>query len=126
TENIPFLSSENNIDTYGRFNQGAARGVLLKVYLNAEVYTGTPQWENAIKVADEIISSGHYQLEPDYSAPFSRDNTGSSEIVFAIPFDSERGGGFQVLLKSLKPALQEVFNTSTGFWGGSASAPQFI
>lgn len=126
TVNIPLLSPENNIDTYGRFNQSAARAVLLKVYLNAEVYTGTPQWNNVITVADEIIGSNHFQLESDYSASFRRDNTGSPEIVFAIPFDSERGGGFQVLLKSLKPALQEVFNTSTGFWGGSASAPQFI
>lgn len=126
TENIPKLSAENNMDTYGRFNQWAGKAVLLDVYLNAEVYTGTPQWNNVISVADEIINSGHFQLESNYLAPFRRDNAGSSEIVFAIPFDSERGGGFQVLLKSLKPELQQVFNTATGFWGGSASAPQFI
>src|SRR5690606_11506367 len=49
TENIDDLSDSSGQEMYGRFNKWAAYALLAKVYLNAEVYSGTPQWEKCIE-----------------------------------------------------------------------------
>ena len=36
---------------------------MAKVYLNAEVYTGTAQWEKCIEVCDAIINSNKYSVQ---------------------------------------------------------------
>jgi hypothetical protein len=111
---------------YGRMNSWAARGILARVYLNAEVYTGTPRWNEVIAVTQEIIDSGRYQLDATYRGPFSRDNEASPEIIFAVPYDEVFGGGSNFHMKTLKPDLRFVFDMSAGPWGGSASNPQWI
>ena len=42
---------------YGRVDKAAAWLLLSRLYLNAEVYTGTPQWANAEKYAQMVIDS---------------------------------------------------------------------
>ena len=65
TESIPLLSKERNQSTYARFNEWAARTLLAKMYLNAEVYTGTAEWQKCIEQCDLIINSNvGYGLEP--------------------------------------------------------------
>jgi hypothetical protein len=49
TESIPDLSTAHDMTMYGRFNRWAAYTLLAKVYLNSEVYTGTPQWAKCIE-----------------------------------------------------------------------------
>lgn len=126
TENMALLSDAADLSTYGRFNSWAARAILAKVYLNAEVYTGTPQWEKVIEVCDQIIGSQHFALEPSYRTPFSRENHTSTELVFAIPYDAINASGNQLHLKTLKNELTELYGMNTGVWGGSSSQPQFI
>lgn len=126
-EVIPELSAETGESTYGRVNQWAARGILARVYLNAEVYTGTPQWDEVIAVTNEIIDSGLFALEEDYRAPFARDNDKSVEMVWGLPYDAISGCCSNFHMKTLKPALRFVYNFEpTQPWGGSASNPQFI
>ncbi|MBC7628082.1 RagB/SusD family nutrient uptake outer membrane protein, partial [Ferruginibacter sp.] len=43
-ESLPLLNSQSNRLYYGRFNKWAAYALLAKIYLNAQVYTGTQQW----------------------------------------------------------------------------------
>jgi len=57
---IANLSDANSTLYYGRFNQWAAHFLLAKMYLNAEVYTGTPRWDECIAECDQIINSGLY------------------------------------------------------------------
>lgn len=42
---------------YGRADKAAAWLLLSRLYLNAQVYTGTPQWEKAAKYAKMVIDS---------------------------------------------------------------------
>src|SRR2546429_2910083 len=49
--------------TYGRTNKWAAEMVLANVYLNAEVYTGTPHYDLALTAAENVINSGAYTLD---------------------------------------------------------------
>lgn len=73
---------------YGRFTKNVANTLLARLYLNAEVYTGTPQWQKCLDACDKV--SG-YSLTPDYKANFLIKNETSTEIIFAIPYDHKQG-----------------------------------
>jgi hypothetical protein len=126
-EVMPLLStvSAPGGPMYGRMNQWAAKAVLARMYLNAGVYTGTTQWDRVLQLTQEIIASGRFRLETSYRAPFARNNHTSPENIFAVPYDAVYGQGSNFHMKTLKPALQFVFNIAQP-WGGSAANPQWI
>lgn len=126
TEIIPQLSTLTGTAMYGRMNKFAAQGILSRVYLNAEVYTGTAQWAKVVEVTSEVISSGRFRLDATYTAPFSRNNNTSTEIVFAVPYDQTNATQSNFHMKTLKPDLRFALNLAVQPWGGSASAPQFV
>ncbi len=70
---------------YGRANEAARSMLLAKVYMNAEVYTGSDMYANAYNEIGNVI--GAYQLATDYQANFMADNHNSPEIIFAVPQD---------------------------------------
>src|SRR5690606_6138375 len=104
----------------------AALGILARVYLNAEVYTGTPRWDDVIGTTDQIINGGRFSLEPSYRAPFARNNHQSVENIWLVPYDAVLGQCSNCHMKTLKPELRFVFGLSAEPWGGSAASPQFI
>ena len=74
-------------DTYGRATGPAASMLLANLYMNAGVYTGSPDWADALAATQEVINSGAYSLDPNYRHLFMADNNTSPEIIFAIPQD---------------------------------------
>jgi len=126
TEVIPNLSEEVDKSTYGRITKWGAYQLLARMYLNAEVYNGTPEWGKCIEACNKIILSEKYVLESDYKSIFKVDNENSSEIVFAIPYDNIYGTGWGAHMKMLLPDHRYVFNMTTQPWGGSSANPQFI
>lgn len=125
-EVIPLLSEEVGPSTYGRLNKWGAYQTLARLYLNAEVYTGTAEWEKCIEIADKIINSGKYSLDPNYRNIFSTQNESSPEIVFAIPYDETYAPQFTAHMKFLAPSHRSVFNMEAQPWGGSSANPQLI
>ena len=123
---IPELSEESGTAMYGRMNKWAAEGILAKVYLNAGVYTGTPQYDKVIEVTQQIMDAQKYQLDASYRTPFSQHNENSLENIWAVPYDAVNARESSFHMKTLKPDLRYVFNMQAGPWGGSASNPQFI
>src|SRR5438046_542245 len=79
TAALPNLSTAKGKAMYGRMNRWAAEGILARVYLNAEVYTGTPQYDKVILLTQAIIDSGDYKMEAQYRANFARTNDKSVE-----------------------------------------------
>jgi hypothetical protein len=75
--------------TYGRATSAAASMLLAKVYLNAAVYTGTPQYGPALAEAQAVIG-GPFLLDPSYHHLFQADNHTSPEIIFPIVQDGLR------------------------------------
>ncbi|HWB24111.1 MAG TPA: RagB/SusD family nutrient uptake outer membrane protein [Chitinophagaceae bacterium] len=72
---------------YGRVDQAAEWCLLARLYLNAEVYTGTAQWANALTYAKKVIDAG-YSLTSDYKLLFMADNDKqTNEIIWAINCD---------------------------------------
>jgi len=74
---------------YGRATTQAANMLLAELYLNAGVYTGTPNWAGAQAAAQAVITSGAYSLDNTYAYNFGADNNLSPEIIFAITQDGQ-------------------------------------
>ena len=73
-----------------RPDQAAVWLLLSRLYLNAEVYTGTPRWAEAKQMAMRLLENDVYQLADEYKKLFMADNDvngAEREIVFAIRQD---------------------------------------
>lgn len=70
---------------YPQADKGAVWMLLARIYLNAEVYTGTPHWDDCKTYCDLVINSGAYSLATDYRQNFSADNhyPTNPEMIFA-------------------------------------------
>lgn len=72
---------------YGRVDQAACWALLARLYLNAEVYTGTARYTDAITYAKKVIDAG-YTLHESYPELFMADNNKcTDEIIWAINCD---------------------------------------
>lgn len=58
TENLDKLPTTKGGEFYGRFNRWAGYALLAKVYLNAEVYTGTPKWKECLNACEQVTAGG--------------------------------------------------------------------
>lgn len=123
---IPSLLETADQTTYGRLNKWGALALQARVYLNAEVYVGTPLWDKVIANTDLIINSGAYSLDDNYRDVFSTDNQTSPEIIFSVPYDRLYGTGWNQHMKQLPSATRDVLNMEAQPWGGSSANPQFI
>lgn len=87
---LPNLSIKSDVSTYGRPNMQTANAMLAKLYLNAEVYTGTSRYDDCIAACDAVISSGLYSIESasTYLKMFYPDNGPQmKEFIFAVPYN---------------------------------------
>jgi starch-binding outer membrane protein, SusD/RagB family len=133
TEALPNLSDKNDKTTYARFNnKGAANALLAKIYLNAAVYSGTPQWDKCMQACDAVINSGLYKLEAVQRDAFSETNDNSKELIFSVPFDKiytlTPNYDIQYLMTnySTPKGIQTVLDLKQQTWGGVTMIPQFI
>lgn len=126
TDIIPSLSEEVGSSMYGRLNRWGAKALLAKIYLNAEVYTGTAQWQKVIEQTNDIIAANKYKLDGSYKNVFSSSNQNSPEIIFAVPYDEIYGQGNIIHMKTLDPLSRLVYAMAAGPWGGNCAVPQFI
>lgn len=130
TDNIGLLSTKNDQTTYARFNKWAAHTLLAKMYLNAQVFTGTAEWQKCIEQCDAVLNSGAgYVLEADQRDVFKTDNENSKEIIFALPIDENYTtdwNAFDIHMQTLQPANQATYNLRYAPWGGICAVPQAI
>ncbi|MPQ47709.1 RagB/SusD family nutrient uptake outer membrane protein [Marinifilum sp. N1E240] len=92
--------------SYPQADKASCWMLLARIYLNAEVYTGTPQWGECKTYCDLVINSGAYSLATDYRQNFSADNDrghGNNEMIFAFAEDglnTQGNGGTTFLIQS--------------------------
>ncbi len=115
---------------YGRADRAAVQTLLAKLYLNAQVYTGTGKYNECVDYCSRVISSG-YSLEPTYNHLFLADNNlCSNEMIFPVTFDgmhTRTWGGTTFLVHaaiggSMVPAEFGV----DGGWGGLRTTSAFV
>jgi len=75
--------------TYGRATDEAAHMLLAKLYLNAQVYTGTANWAGALTEAQSVIAAG-YTLDTNFVHNFQADNNTSPELIFVATQDGNK------------------------------------
>jgi hypothetical protein len=77
-------------NTYPRVDKGVAWGLLARMYINAEVYTGTVRWSDAKTAAANVIAAG-YGLAAEYAHLFMSDNGENTdtrkELIYAVAYD---------------------------------------
>ncbi len=90
TEALPNLPKNGRV---GRWDQGGAAALLVRLYLNAEKWIGTARYQDAARMAQEIINGqyGTYSIDPDYRGPFRSGVNGyrSPENIFEFPHQDE-------------------------------------
>jgi len=123
------LSKKADQLTYGRLNHWGAMMTLMRVYLNAQVYTGTPQWSKALACAEAVINSEVYKLSDNYSDNF-KVNLGPSntEVIFAVPYDGKYYSSYTFCMnaKWYPSNAKEHFGWTYQCWDGSCANPQYI
>lgn len=93
---------------YPRADKGSAAGLLARMYLNSEVYTGVERWAEAKAVCEGIFGMG-YTLCPDYAALFRGDNgenlQARGEMLWTVDYNAEKtqsyGGSSYILSATL-------------------------
>ncbi|CCH56947.1 RagB/SusD domain protein [Fibrisoma limi BUZ 3] len=124
-EAYPNLSETVGGAFYGRMNKWVADMILAKLYLNAQVYTGTPQWQKAIERCNNIINSGKFSLAGDFFSNFTTQNQGSPEIILATPFSSTKRGGMNIQMRTLHYLNQLTYNLGGQPWNGYCTVTEF-
>ena len=141
---------------YGRIDKAAAWMLLARLYLNSEVYTGTPRWQEAANYAKKVMDSsyklhtqGYAETGPDgvyrewtaYQMLFMGDNSKTDaayEAIFPVIQDGLRTtswGGTNFLICSTvdadvhpNPYDESEVNGlySNNTWGGNRARPELI
>ena len=128
------LAIENSLQDagqaeYGRASKAAVWTLLAKLYLNAEVYTGTKKYTESLTYSKKVIAAG-FSLENKYQNLFLADNHKSDEVIFAITQDglkTQTWGGTTFIIHaavggSMKPADFGI----NGGWGGLRTTKEFV
>lgn len=80
-------AASNHIgEYYGRITKEVVLFLLAKLMLNAEVYTGTPRWEDCVSYCEQ---NHRHQLATYYPNNFIIHNENSPENIFVIPLDKD-------------------------------------
>lgn len=91
---------------YGRADQGAAWALLARMYLNAEVFTGTQRYADCMSACQEVINLG-YGLASEYHALFCGDNgenpDATQEIIFPVMLDGDATQSYANLVSASRP-----------------------
>lgn len=113
--------------TYGRATKEAAAMLLAKLYLNAEVYTGTAQYGQALAAVQQVIA-GPFTLDPSFRHVFQADNNTSPEIIFPIIQDGLRtqtwGGSTFLIHASCGGSMVPADYGVDGCWYGLRLKPE--
>lgn len=122
--------------SYPEADQAACWMLLARVYLNAQVYTGTPKYDSCKIYCDKVINSGKYSLATNYRQNFSADNDGyhNPEMIYAIAYDGVNIQGYTGTTFIIESSCDATFLraedvaglTSNTNWNGNRSKKQFL
>ncbi|MEP7127295.1 MAG: RagB/SusD family nutrient uptake outer membrane protein [Chitinophagales bacterium] len=128
-KDIENLLQEPDQAEYAHANKAAAWTLLAKMYLNAEVYTGQPRYNDCITYCNKVLNAG-YTLQPKYTDLFLADNNLSNEIIFPITSDGKFTTSYGITTflvhapvgGKMKPLEFGI----AGGWGGYRTTSAFV
>ncbi len=133
---IEMLLPEPKANEYGRADRAAVWALLSRLYLNAEVYTGTEQYAKSAEYAEKVIGAG-YSLAPKYEHLFLADNDQNNpEVIMSINYDvkGQNYGGTNFIIhascsdksKELLAKEKQLNMGVSGGWGGYRATKNFM
>lgn len=134
------LAIENNLGepgfSYPQADKAAAWMLLARLYLNAEVYTGSARWGDVKTYSDRVLNTPKYSLATNYRQNFSADNDGyhNPEMIFAWEQDGTYVQGYvgtTFIIESSSDAdyiRAEDYHglTSNTNWNGNRARIEFL
>jgi len=107
---------------YGRADKAAVWALLARLYLNAQVYTGTARYTDAITYSQKVIDAG-YSLVSNYAWLMRADNQqNTNEFIFTINYDGTKtqnyGGTTFLTHASIGGSMSASQFGVDGGWGG--------
>jgi hypothetical protein len=139
------LAIQNDLKTsgsneYGRVDQVAAWALLSKLYLNAEVWTGTARYNDCVTFSENVMNSTYTINTTDvngngsaYDELFLADNStngAQNEFIFALNFDglhSQTYGGTTFLIHaSIGGSMNAADYGVNGGWYGLRTTKNLV
>ena len=127
---------------YGRADQDAANLLLARMYLNAEVYTGTARWADAQEYAEKVIAGPHKLWTGSangwtaYQMLFMGDNgeSGAScEAILPLLQDGVITTSYGTAMYVISSAWKDDMDTQSNFgidftncWAGNRARSQLV
>ena len=121
---------------FARADKGVAKFLLAKLYLNAQVYTGTARWSECANVLKDLMDDGYSLhttsegLFSPYQELFLADNDRcSDEIIFAVEQDgvntTSYGATNYLIFASTGGEMDPAELGISSGWGGLRTTPEF-
>jgi hypothetical protein len=102
---------------YGRVDEAADWALLSRLYLNAQVYTGTARYTDAMTYSQKVINAT-YPLMTSYQKLFLADNNvNNSEVILSINYDgvnTQTYGGTTFIINS---SVNNTWSEGAGAYG---------
>ena len=123
-ESLPGLPKNGRA---GRWDQGGAASLLVRLYLNAEAWTGTAKYDECAKYAQEIIDGvyGNYSIDQDYTGPFRSGINGyrSPENIMEFPHAKNIYEFGWMYNATMHYQQRYSFDNDWGGWNGVTLSP---
>ncbi len=101
--------------TYGRADRVAAWNLLARLYLNAEVYTGTARWDDAMTYANKVINNGYYHLNTTGAVNPTTGETYSPYQMLFLADNNKNGAQYENLVVGLFDGVKTKSYGGTNF-----------
>ncbi|MDE5891113.1 MAG: RagB/SusD family nutrient uptake outer membrane protein, partial [Bacteroidales bacterium] len=91
TDCLPLLTSKESLGSgaaiQGQWTKAGAAALLVRLYLNAEVYIGEDRYEECGKIAQDILDGvyGQYEVAGRWDAAYDWDNDTCDEVIYGFP-----------------------------------------
>ncbi len=137
---IQDLLKPSGSNEYGRVDQVAAWALLSRLYLNAEVWTGTAKYTECITYSNKVMNSSYSINKTDvngngtaYDELFLADNNtngAQNEFIFTLNFDgvqSQTWGGTTFLVHAaIGGTMKNTDFGVNGGWGGIRTTKSLV
>jgi hypothetical protein len=113
---------------YGRADQAAEWALLARLYLNAQVYTGTARWTDAVTYCNKVIGANYTLVQKYPWLVLADDNLNTNEFIFTINYDgtnTQTYGGTTYLVHG-PAAIPGSISGTNGTWGGLRCTQDFV
>lgn len=108
---------------YGRASKAAAWALLARIYLNAEVYTGTARYADAVTYSKKVIDGGYTLISSYPNLMLADNNLNTNEFILTINYDglnTQNFGGTTYLVHASTGGSMDPLKGGipSGGWGG--------